>query len=178
MTKLLKVMLGLAGALVALAGAAAAQEETTGSAVETMPQTGRLFDGRAWSQGYAVSTPEMEITEYVLPGEVVEAWTELVTVQRMPGLGNRAQPLELMTVVRKETLKHCRSTTWTVLRQEKDEVLYQWGHQGCRKFDDVFEVAKLYREGSSIVRVAWATKKLPVTEETRATWIKVIGDYR
>jgi hypothetical protein len=135
------------------------------------------FDGRAWRQGYTASTPLMEITEYVLPGEVVEAWTELVTVQRMPGAGDRMGPLEAMTGVRIETLKHCPSTTWTVLRQQEDEALYQWGHRGCRKFGDVFEVAKLYRDGSTITRVAWATKNLPVAEETRTLWIKIIGEY-
>ena len=99
-------------------------------------------------------------------------------MQRIPGLGDRVGPLEVMTGVRQVTLEHCPTTAWTVLRQEEEEVLYQWEHRGCRKFGDVLEVAKLYRDGSSIVRIAWATKKLPVTEETSAMWIKIIAEYR
>lgn len=137
-----------------------------------------VFDGRAWRQGYTSRTPKMEITEYVLPAEIVEAWTELITVQRILGLGDRVGPLEVMTSVKEETLKQCPSTTWTVLRQEEEEVVYQWEYRGCRGFGEELEVAKLYRDGSSIVRVAWAIKKLPVTEETRAKWIKIIGEYR
>ncbi len=135
------------------------------------------FDSRAWREGYAARTPQMEITEYVLPGEVVEAWTELVTVQRMPGAAERMTPQESMNGARKATLEQCPSTTWTVLRQEKEEVLYQWEHRKCRGFADQFEVAKKYRDGSALVRVSWVTKKLPVTEETRASWIKIIGEY-
>ena len=38
------------------------------------------FDGRAWSIGYAASNETQgAATEYVLPGETVHAWTELVT---------------------------------------------------------------------------------------------------
>ena len=136
------------------------------------------FDGRAWKQGYAGRTPDMEITEYVLPGEVVEAWTELFTVQRTPGAGDRMGPLEAMTRAKEGALGECPSAAWTVVRQEKEEVVYHAEHRRCRGLDDELEVAKLYRDGSSLVRVAWSARKLPVPEETLAKWIKFVGEYR
>lgn len=43
------------------------------------------FDGRAWSIGYAASNETQgAATEYGLPGETVHAWTELVTIERLP----------------------------------------------------------------------------------------------
>jgi ankyrin repeat protein len=136
------------------------------------------FDGRAWTVGDTSSTGESEITEYVLPLESVNAWTELVTVQRFPGVAKRLKAPKLMEIIRGSTLEMCPSTTWTVVRQKENDVLYEWEHHGCGGHDDQHEVAKLYQDGSALIRIAWTTRNAPASAEKRATWLRVIGEYR
>ena len=50
------------------------------------------FDHRHWQLGWSRNNGEAIFEEYVLEGETVENWSELITIQFYPGLEKQTNP--------------------------------------------------------------------------------------
>ena len=81
------------------------------------------FDERPWSIGYSAHEPTQgAATEYVLPGETVEAWTELVTVELLPRAEQHADVDELVERAHDFFAGYCLQLYWRILKQQKQDV--------------------------------------------------------
>lgn len=129
------------------------------------------FDGRQWSEGYRTEKGDQIVKEFVLPGESVENWTELVTAQTLPGLQTRMTAKKIMLQAKKTTLKKCPNAVWNVIDESKEEIVYEWRTTGCPGWDDQYEVSKLMRGTMAVHRFAYTNKKLPISEDRRVRWI-------
>ena len=133
-----------------------------------------LLDGRGWKLGYESKQANQEITEYVLPGETVGNWTELVSIQAFPGAQNRATPGGVMLGAKEQTLKKCPKTTWNVIHESSNQVLFEYLTAKCRGVDDEHELIMIFLNDRALYQVSYASKKLPVTEAQRTQWIAII----
>ena len=113
--------------------------------------------------------------EFVLPGETVDNWTELVTVQTMPGFQERGTAESLSLEFKEKLLKSCPKATWTVLHEDKNDFTFEWQTTGCKGWDNQYEVSRIITGKTAMHRVAYANRKLPISEDKRHQWIDLLG---
>lgn len=136
------------------------------------------FDGRPWSIGYSAHEPTQgAATEYVLPGETVEAWTELVTVELLPRAQRRADVNELVEATHDFFARSCLQLYWRILKRQKQEVLYEWRHAGSPQLGQPpqHEISRYVKGETGIHRAAYVVKSNPMPEPVREQWVKLIG---
>jgi hypothetical protein len=122
--------------------------------------------------GWVLAPLTGEVVEYVKPGERVEAWTELVTVQSL----KRPKTIRLADFY--EQLKATRSsrcpdvTEWQIIEESEQSLLYEWRTRDtCDGHPPQVELARLILTRDSFYRVAYATRgEMPA--ESRATWLE------
>lgn len=112
--------------------------------------------------------------EWVKPGEKVEAWTELVTVDTLKW----AKTIRLPAFY--DALKTMRSarcpdmTEWEVIDQTDESLLYEWRTRGvCEGNPPQVELARLVLTKDSFYRVGYATRG-ELTAEARTTWLEYL----
>jgi hypothetical protein len=66
----------------------------------------------------------------------VQSWTELVTLQVLPGAQRTMRVDGGMERARQATTGNCPTGRWTVLRRGPDEILFEWETRGCPRVED------------------------------------------
>lgn len=130
------------------------------------------FDARNWSVGFRTENATQKITEYVLQGQTVEAWRELITRQEFTGKGIPFD--KMLAQMRAGFGPDCASMRWDVLRQNETEAVYQWSHEGCRNYPPQFEVARLSRTERGICRWAYASKEVPLADSSKERYRSIV----
>ena len=124
------------------------------------------FDGRPWSVGENRETSHESITEWVLPGERVTNWQELVTVQSFWGFQNR---LSIDTYLqRTEVLvrRRCEGARFAVIRRAERDALYE---TSCpQPAASTLDRVVFGREAIHILQ--YAHKGAPLQPLRKATW--------
>lgn len=139
------------------------------------------FDQREWKVGYNFEEGGQRITEFVIPGETVETWTELVTTQAFLGAQTRMSVEEAMNIVKKRMLDECPGAMWRVIEQHKDEILYESQTTNCvGRGDeaDEYEIDKIIKGDTALHRVAYDARQITVSEEKRDQWRELIRKAR
>jgi hypothetical protein len=131
------------------------------------------FDGRGWTVGHRQSNGAQTLIEYVLPGQNVENWRELVTSQ----VFSQAVPVAAFVERLRGSLSQgCPSLVWNVIRQEEKTLIYEWRDSGCGGFEPQYELGRVTIEGRSLYRLAFAIKtKAPLAIEKRGAWIEILA---
>jgi hypothetical protein len=130
------------------------------------------FDGRGWAVGNRQSNAVQTLIEYVLPGQNVENWRELVTSQ----VFSHAVPLApFVERLRASLSQGCPSLVWNVIRQEERTLIYEWRDSGCGGFEPQYELGRITIEERSLYRLAYAIKtKAPLAAEKRSAWLEIL----
>src|SRR5258708_33491447 len=95
-------------------------------------QVSVFFDERTWHLGSMDLPGGQQPKEYVLPGETVDHWTELVTAQSIPGYQERTTADGTALDVKQKILKRCPNATFTVLREGKTDFTVAWQTTVCK----------------------------------------------
>ncbi|MHC4948533.1 MAG: hypothetical protein ACYTG1_09755 [Planctomycetota bacterium] len=133
-------------------------------------------DGRPWRLGHRQVGRTQVNAEYVLPGETVQAWTELLSVQRLVGLAERDLPLRLFAEgMRSAFRQQAPDGTWRVLRDGPTEIVYEFIVPAGGDHPAQHEVARLILGEHDIHRVAYSRKGGAMTDADRDAWIDVLA---
>ena len=130
------------------------------------------FDGRNWEVGWQKHDEQQSIIEYVLGGETVYNWSELVTVSIMIGLQETVTPEQFMENM-KQNMKS--SVQWNVLEKGDNDILYEWKVMGDPDLDDQHEIARITSTKEGMYSMRYTTKKVPISPDRREEWIKILG---
>lgn len=133
------------------------------------------LDDRGWSVGHSVSANDQSILEFVLPGESVDSWTELLTVQSFFGAQDRFTPEQMMRKQEKATKKSCPGATWEVIRTSDTDAMFEWGTRNCMGWDDQLEISR-YIRGEEALHVVRYTARSGAHADRG--WTERIGDAR
>jgi hypothetical protein len=158
----------------AAAGVPASPSPVEGISPSPVEPVAIIFDQRKWHVGSTGESRGQRITEWVLPDETVDNWTELVTSQEFPGAQKQMTAEENMALFKKQ-LNLCPKAMWSVIQGGKDQVLFEWQTSGCRGWDDQYEVDKIITGTTATHRIAYTNRKLPISDEARHQWIDLIG---
>ena len=151
---------------------------TETAAVEPLPDVSLEFDQREWRVGHEQrAVLNGRIVEWVLPGETVETWTELVTVQtmlRVPAVGALPEfsARRLHDATREAVRKMCRNVRWNVVQQTDTEVAYEWQSDRCADGKPQAELAQFFDTRFNVIRVAYAARASQIPPDVREAWLK------
>jgi Protein of unknown function (DUF2846) len=151
-------------------GAAAA-----GASATSGEQISVVFDERTWRLGSIDLPGVQQPKEYVLQGGTVDNWTELVTVQSMPGYQERTTADGTALEFKQKILKRCPNATFTVLQEGKTDFTLEWQTTGCKGWDNQYEVSRFITGKTAMYRVVYTNRKLPIPEDKRRQRIDLIG---
>lgn len=139
------------------------------------------FDGREWSIGYAAGNETQGAAiEYVLPGETVHAWTELVTIECLPPAQRHVDVHGLVDTMRELWTPDCADFSLHVLERRGQDVLYEWRHDGCLRLGQPaqHEISRFVKGKMGNHRVAYVAKVNPLPPQTRDQWVRLIAAAR
>lgn len=131
-----------------------------------------VFDGRSWELGWSQNKEGMVYQEYVLDGETVENWSELVTIQFFPGLNNNTNPDVFEASQKAHMSLVCPSINWESLYQSENERIWKWSITGCQGQPDQSEIAMLKRTDEGFHVWHYAIKKSPIPSEKEQAWLE------
>ena len=133
------------------------------------------FDGRNWKKGFQNVQKNQLIIEYVLEGETVNDWTELVTQQFFLGLAGDNIPQRLAEKNEEHIRQDCPNVIWETLDHSEHSVLYSWSIENCAGNADQAEVARIIQGPKGIHHLHYATKKMPLSEDVRDRWRRLLN---
>lgn len=112
-----------------------------------------------------------EIDEYVLEGDDIEDWHELVTVLRTYKVlwKSRLQMFEDLQRIREEECPG--STRWNLVEDSDERLLFESWAAPCQGFPDVYEVAVVVDGKRDRVRLSYAVKSPDIDDGTRERWL-------
>lgn len=132
-------------------------------------------DGRTWSEGFRNDTGSKGIIEYVLPGEKVDNWSELVTINYFQGLEQNGIIERFLGFTKDGLHKQCADVKWEDLGKKDDGAIYAWTAKNCKGWSDQSEIARVINGTKGLYVVHYATKKVPVPQEKRAAWYSLFN---
>lgn len=132
------------------------------------------FDDREWEVGYESQNKIQSIVEYVLKGETVENWTEMVTAHRSFGLQDKISLEEYMNRLKQNLSKKCPSIRWDVHRKSKTDITYSWEMKDCEGMDEQYEIGRLIRGKLAIHNIRYTEKSSQVDPVKHKKWIQLL----
>ena len=135
-----------------------------------------VFDQREWQLAWSkkAGTDQETFNEYILKGDNIQNWSELVTIQFFPGLQNKIS-LNVFANSTKDSITHiCPSTEWNVLQKTKTEIIWQFTVTNCHGQQDQTEIARAIRTNQGIHVFHYAIKQAPMPKDKEKVWLKNI----
>ena len=131
------------------------------------------FDGRGWTIGNRQENATEILTEYVLPGQTVETWRELVTST----VFHQAVPLDaFVNRLRSSLGEGCPSLVWNLIQQDQRTAIYEFRDAGCGGFEATSEIDRVTIESDKrMYRLAYAAKRNgPLAPARRKEWLDIL----
>lgn len=142
------------------------------------------FDLKEWAVGHQASDQNQRIVEFVRPGEKIDSWTELFTMQTLRKPANPDRIDVMVARAHADTSKACPSFVQNVIAQgfpsetEEASIIYEWKVTKCPPHADQHEVAKIIYGKFNIFRLAYVAKTEKLAPEKREKWIQDLKDAK
>lgn len=145
------------------------------SAFADMEPVQPMFDSRTWKQGFSREVPEQSqrITEWVLEGESVENWSELVTdfFLQLPATADSHKVLQMYFNSMNATGKVKR-----VISSVPDEIVYEF--QAGSGSTQEFGIHRIFIGKSGLHNVQHAIKNAADFEKNKDAWVKQLKQFK
>ena len=133
------------------------------------------FDRRNWELGYQASQGNQYLAEFVLKGETVENWSELVSAQLFVGVQDEVSLGDFMAKTKEIIFQSCPDVAWNVIHQGDQDLMYEWKIASCPKMQDQHEIARMIKSKEGLHILHYAIKKPEMTPEKREEWIALLN---
>lgn len=130
------------------------------------------FDGRPWQAGFWNQQPQSPVWEYVVNGESVKNWNELVSTHFFPGLQTKATAEQFMQLNISQFRQQGLNPTINIIRQSPQDVLYEWTltNAGTENQD---ELQRIFTTNEGIYMVRY-TSRPTMSVKNRLIWTKLL----
>ncbi len=134
-------------------------------------------DGRNWKLGYNAKNDQMSLSEYVLEGENLENWTELVSVMAVwPSEITLQQYFDSFVESLNKLLPDSKIQT-RIIERGPNTFLAEWWLDD-KSTNAQHEWIQLFRDQSTIYSLRYTTKKLENLEAKRTVWESILKDAK
>jgi hypothetical protein len=134
-------------------------------------------DERDWKLGYRKLDANPILFEFVLPGETVQDWSELVSVQIISNVSLNLSVSKFVADVadqRRSTKPGCAIVSQKILASTPTELLYEQTLAKCAPFRDEYSVRKAIRGPRSLTDVSY-TKISEMEDAEKRKWAEIVG---
>ena len=136
------------------------------------------FHLEEWTLGSQGEDKTQRVMEFVPPGQKIESWTELLTVQTLK-MPRKPPDIDTMAATTFDNLaKRCPgNVTSNVIAREAaspssgESILFEWSVKDCPPEANQHEVAKIVYGKFSMFRIAFTAKTDSLAPEKREKWI-------
>ncbi len=129
-----------------------------------------VFDERTWKLAVQDVKNNRVVAYFVLEGQSVQKWSELVTAELYIGL--RTDPKYFVEYVHNEAMKKCPKTEWKVLKDEPHDILYEWSIKDCAGVPDQSEIVRVFFGYDGLHVLHYAIKLGEIPEARHQGWIE------
>lgn len=137
-------------------------------------QTMEFRLGPPWRVGYRMMNGTSALTEYVTPDETVQDYTQMFSTQRLFKLGKEFSARQMMARMKASLEKSHEVEEWNVIQEEDNDVIYEWRVKGSDRSPAQHEISRVVRGRRDMHRLAYVTRKLPLSEADRQKWITLL----
>lgn len=127
-----------------------------------------------WREGYRFKSASSVLTEYVTGTETVQNYQRLFSTQRLLKRGEQISVKEMLARTKALLEKAHQIEQWNVIEEDENDVLYEWRVAKNETTPAQHEITRLIKGKRDIHRLAYISKKVPLSEETRTRWINLI----
>lgn len=136
-------------------------------------KTNLFFDNRNWIASWGKDEPAITTVEYLIKGDNIDHWTELVTSQFLPGLQNRTTP----KIFADSTMAHMKQSGLsplftTHLETPKDFIFEFQISSPTSVIQD--EIQRIFATDKGIYIIHYVIKKADMGEQERQNWIQLL----
>ena len=129
------------------------------------------FDSRQWQVGHQHADRDQAIREYVLSGQTVQNWSELVTSHYF---ARNVAPRTIFEWFQSDISRGCPSVRISVIDESADTILFEWQHDGCRGFSAQHEIRRVSKGRTGVLALSFAEKTRQLAPDKRNTWLTII----
>lgn len=131
------------------------------------------FVSEAWEVGYSAENEVQRVVEYVRPGQTVENWLELVTVQTFNKAAGVGSVEDSLSVYRRDLLSRCPDSKVNILRQSSADVVYEAYVMGCAEGPEEHVLARVLDGAFNRFVVQYSVREAATMAPSRQTdWIE------
>lgn len=131
-------------------------------------------DERDWKIGHSARNDALSTTEWVLPGETVQNWSELITLQGFYRVPPDFSPEKFARDVAEGHKKDCASVSLNIVTSSRTEALYERTSTNCASNHVEFDIGK-YILGPRTVSSIFYSRRSESTEIEKRKWIDIIN---
>ena len=125
------------------------------------------FDGREWKVGYQNGNQRDLISEFVLPGESVQNWTELLTAHVH---FSDKDLTTLLTVMRDQLSAGSKDFKFSILEDKPTSVAFEWSHKGSGQWPAQRECKRIMRGTDGLYTLSYAVKESSFSQVHYDKW--------
>jgi len=130
-------------------------------------------DNSAWEVGYSAQNEVQRVVEFVRPGQTVENWSELVTIQTFNKAAGVGSVEDSLAMYRQDLLSRCPDSKVNIIRQNSGDVVYEAYVMGCAEGPDEHVLARVLDGAHSQFLVQYAVREAATMAPSRRTdWIE------
>ncbi len=131
------------------------------------------FDDRKWTLGFEHEDEGSWLKEYVLDGQSVDNWTELVTEQFFPDSQPKATARQFMESFVEKIHKASPKVVFQVLSEADTDVLFQWQIKGDPNNQDQFELDRIVSGRTGLHFLHYVIKPT-MSDAQRTKWMDLL----
>jgi hypothetical protein len=150
-----------------------AEEEVAGVG-EAAEKESFIANGKEWQLGFTDSQNGL-FKEYVLAGETVDNWSELITVQRYSN--PNGIPVQGYADQFKASLEQsvAGNLQFNILKEDAENLYYEFQVTEDPVHPDQYETARIESEGGEIWFVHYAIKNAEIDKSEKEAWIRTLS---
>lgn len=133
------------------------------------------FNEIEWIAAHASATAEQFIVEYVIRGESLEQWTELVSIVLIPVKPADGLLVSMRDYYKKKALKQCSKAFWEEIYSSDSTIICVWDLEKClgqEETEYTLTVFKYGVNGSHVLNYSARSKE--VFEKEKSIWVKLL----
>lgn len=133
-----------------------------------------------WKIGHYAAVPnQYVITEYIREGDDINNWKELLTIQSFPPFWGGPSPEDALNKLKEIREKECPGvTTWNIINQDENSILYEWQATPCLGWPDQHEIARIIYRKYDKYFLHYALKATQISDEQRSKWVKKFSEAK
>ena len=135
------------------------------------------LDGRGWTVGHRTTNQNSTLAEYVLPGQKVQNWEELFSIQRLHDAA-KLPVRQIAENMMNSLAQQVPTRQYRIVEEQPDSVLYEWKVPAANGTSAQHELARLIRGKRDVHRIAFVAKRTEISSELRDRWLKILKEAK